>query len=176
MITMDTKTSTQTGAQAMVSTKNDLARENREKLVELLNARLADTLDLATQLKQAHWNVKGPSFQGLHELFDKATEDVREYVDEIAERAAQLGGIVNGTARDAAHHSTLPEYPHDIISGQQHADAASTALAACGKQVRAAIKQAEELGDEDAADIFTEVSRGIDKYTWFVEAHTQADH
>lgn len=175
MTVMSNEPTTNVRQQAMVSTKNDMPRESREKLVLLINARLADTLDLATQLKQAHWNVKGPSFHGLHELFDQATADVREYVDLIAERGVQLGGVVNGTARDAAAHSELPEYPHDAISGQQHADAASTALAECGKRVRAAIHEAEELGDADTADIFTEVSRGVDKHTWFVEAHTQAD-
>lgn len=166
---------TETRSRAMVTTKNDMPRENREQLVELINARLADLLDLATQMKQAHWNVKGPSFQGLHELFDQVTHDVRDAVDLVAERGVQLGGIVRGTARDAAQHSRLPEYPHDIVTGQAHADAASTALATAGRLVREAIHQSEDLGDADTADIFTEVSRTLDKHTWFVEAHTQAD-
>lgn len=156
-------------------TKIDLPEDKREALVDLLNARLADLVDLGTQAKQAHWNVKGPSFIGLHELFDKITDDVREYSDLVAERAVQLGGLAAGTARDAANNSELPEYPHEITTGRDHVDALSTALAAAGKNVRAAIHKSEDLGDADSADIFTEISRGLDQYLWFVEAHMQED-
>jgi starvation-inducible DNA-binding protein len=158
----------------LIHTKNDISENARRKLVDLCNARLADAMDLASQAKQAHWNVRGPSFIALHELFDDVTDAVKEHADLIAERAAQLGGIVHGTARDAAKNSLLPEYPHDIIEGHQHAEALSGALAAFGANVREAIATAEEYGDADLADIFTEVSRSIDKFTWFVEAHVQA--
>src|SRR5579883_3439130 len=93
----------------MYPTKNDLPETSRSKLVELLNARLADAIDLQTQCKQAHWNVKGPSFIALHELFDKVNEDVEEYVDTIAERAVQLGGVAEGTSRVVAKRSALAE-------------------------------------------------------------------
>jgi starvation-inducible DNA-binding protein len=95
----------------MFKTKNDLGEGTRVKAVELLNARLADCNDLQTQAKQAHWNVKGPSFIALHELFDKANEAVEDYVDDIAERAVQLGGVAEGTACTAARRSSLAEYP-----------------------------------------------------------------
>jgi starvation-inducible DNA-binding protein len=117
----------------MFKTKNDLPEATRAKAVELLNARLADCKDLETQTKQAHWNVKGPHFIGLHELFDKVNEAVAEYVDEIAERAVQLGGVAEGTARMVAKRSTLPEYPANAIDGRSHVDALSSALAAFGK-------------------------------------------
>jgi starvation-inducible DNA-binding protein len=159
----------------MFKTKNDLPKATRVKVIELLNARLADCIDLQTQTKQAHWNVKGPNFIGLHELFDKVNEAVEDYVDEIAERAIQLGGVVEGTARAAAKRTTLPEYPLNIADGMSHVDALSTALAAFGTEARKAIEQADELGDKDTADLFTEVSRGIDKWLWFVEAHSQAE-
>jgi starvation-inducible DNA-binding protein len=159
----------------MLRTKNKLDGESQGKVIELLNARLADCLDLQTQTKQAHWNVKGPSFIGLHELFDKVAEAVEEYVDLIAERAVQLGGTALGTARLAAKNSTLKEYPHDITSGKDHVDALSTALAAFAEQARSAIDASENLGDPDTADLFTEVSRGIEQWLWFVEAHNQAD-
>src|SRR5450759_2757717 len=94
----------------MYHTKNDIPESNRISLIELLNARLADAIDLQTQCKQAHWNVKGPDFIALHELFDKLNEVVEEYVDEIAERAVQLGGMADGTARSVAKRSTLTEY------------------------------------------------------------------
>jgi starvation-inducible DNA-binding protein len=159
----------------MFKTKNDLPEGARVKAVELLNARLADCKDLQTQVKQAHWNVKGPNFIALHELFDKINDDVEEYVDEIAERAVQLGGVAEGTARMVAKRSSLAEYPANVVDGCGHVEALSTALAAFGKAARKAIEQVNELGDLDTADLFTEVSRGMDKWLWFVEAHLQAE-
>jgi starvation-inducible DNA-binding protein len=159
----------------MYATKNDLPEAQRTQLVELLNARLADAIDLQTQMKQAHWNVKGPQFFQLHELFDKINEDVEEYVDEIAERAVQLGGTTAGTARAVAERSQLAEYPQGIANGRDHVVAVSNALAAFGKLARRAIDQSSELRDADTADIFTEISRGVDKWLWFVEAHLQAE-
>jgi starvation-inducible DNA-binding protein len=158
----------------MHQTRNDLARAIRAKIVDLLDARLADAIDLQTQLKQAHWNVKGPTFIGLHELFDKINEAVEDYVDELAERVVQLGGIAHGTARQVAKRSTLPEYPA-VSAGRDHAEAVATALAAFGRLARAAIDQSDGIEDRDTADIFTEMSRGIDKWLWFVEAHQQAE-
>jgi starvation-inducible DNA-binding protein len=144
-------------------------------VVQLLNERLADCIDLQTQSKQAHWNVKGPQFIALHELFDKVNEAVEDYVDEIAERAVQLGGVAEGTARIVARRSTLAEYP-PAVDGRSHVEALSSALAALGQSARKAIDEADKLNDRDTADLFTEVSRGIDKWLWFVEAHVQAEH
>ncbi|HEY7376169.1 MAG TPA: DNA starvation/stationary phase protection protein Dps [Polyangia bacterium] len=159
----------------MYPTKNDLSEGTRSKIVELCNARLADAIDLQTQCKQAHWNVKGPSFIALHELFDKVNEDAEEYVDLIAERVVQLGGIAEGTARSVAKRSSLAEYAAKGAGGRDHVEALSSALAAFGKGARAAINQADDAGDADTADIFTEISRGTDKWLWFVEAHLQAE-
>ncbi len=159
----------------MNPTRNELPVEARTRLVELLNARLADAIDLQTQCKQAHWNVKGPSFIALHELFDKVTEDVEDYVDLIAERAVQLGGVAAGTARTAAARSSLPEYPVKGAAGREHVEALATVLAAFGTQARRAIDTATELRDADTADLFTEVSRGTDKWLWMVEAHLHAE-
>ena len=158
----------------MFKTKNDLSEAVRTKVIQLLNERLADCIDLQTQTKQAHWNVKGPNFIALHELFDKINEAVEDYVDEIAERAVQLGGVAEGTARMVARRSSLAEYPA-AVDGRSHVEALSSALAAFGQGARKAIDVADELGDLDTADIFTEVSRGIDKWLWFVEAHMQAE-
>ena len=157
----------------MFKTKNDLPEEVRIQVVELLNERLADSIDLQTQTKQAHWNVKGPNFIALHELFDQINAAVEDYMDEIAERAVQLGGVAEGTARMVARRSSLAEYPA-AVDGLSHVEALSSALAAFGKSARKAIAESDELGDLDTADIFTEVSRGIDKWLWFVEAHMQA--
>jgi starvation-inducible DNA-binding protein len=159
----------------MYPTKNDIFESNRVKLVELINARLADAIDLQTQCKQAHWNVKGPDFIGLHELFDKVNEAVEEYVDEIAERAVQLGGTADGTARGVAKRSTLAEYGAKTGAGRDHVDALSSALASFGKSARQAIEKSNDFSDADTADLFTEVSRGVDKWLWFIEAHLQSE-
>jgi starvation-inducible DNA-binding protein len=159
----------------MFKTKNDLPEATRAKAIQLLNARLADAIDLQTQTKQAHWNVKGPNFIALHELFDKINEDVEDYVDDIAERAVQLGGVAEGTARAAAKRSALAEYPAGTVDGHAHVEALSSALAAFGKSARKAIDESNDLSDLDTADLFTEISRGADKWLWFVEAHLQAE-
>jgi starvation-inducible DNA-binding protein len=159
----------------MYATKNDLPETTRSKVVELCNARLAEAIDLQTQCKQAHWNVKGPSFIALHELFDKVNEDVEEYVDLIAERVVQLGGVAEGTARSVARRSSLAEYAPRGPGGPDHVQALSAALAAFGKVARAAIDQANDLRDAGTADIFTEISRGTDKWLWFVESHLQTE-
>ena len=163
-----------TEAPRLYETENDLSAANRLELNALLNQRLASAVDLQSQMKQAHWNVKGPSFIALHELFDKVDEAVEAYVDLIAERVVQLGGIAEGTVRVAAARSRLPEYPMAIAEGMAHVEAVARALSTFGQEIRASIDEANELDDADTADLFTEVSRGIDKWLWFVEAHSQA--
>ena len=158
----------------MYETENDIPQARRLELNGLMNQRLADAVDLQMQMKQAHWNVKGPHFIGLHELFDQIDEAVEGYVDMIAERIVQLGGVAEGTVRVAAERARLEEYPLDIADGQAHVEAVSKALSTFGHEARNTIDQADDLDDADTADMFTEISRGIDKWLWFVEAHTQA--
>jgi starvation-inducible DNA-binding protein len=154
-------------------TKNDLPEETRVQLTGLLNQRLADAIDLQTQCKQAHWNVKGPGFIGLHKLFDEINEDIEEYVDLIAERVVQLGGVAEGTVGIVAQRTTLAGYPLRISSGADHVAALSDALAAFGRTVRIGIEEMDELEDAGSADMLTGISRGIDQWLWFVEAHQQ---
>jgi starvation-inducible DNA-binding protein len=158
----------------MYEIKNDLQIKVRTQIISLLQDRLADCIDLMNQGKQAHWNVKGPSFFALHELFDKVSEETEEYVDLIAERIVQLGGIAEGTIQAVSKRSTLPEYPLEISSGSEHVARFSHALAYFGELARRAIDQANEIRDADTADLFTEISRGVDKWLWMVEAHNQA--
>jgi starvation-inducible DNA-binding protein len=158
----------------MYETENDISLKRREELSVLMNQRLADAVDLQLQMKQAHWNVKGPHFIGLHELFDNVDEAVESYVDLIAERIVQLGGIAEGTVRVSAKRSRLEEYPLEIADGAAHVEAVAKALSTFGREARNTIDLADDLEDADTADLFTEVSRGIDKWLWFVEAHTQA--
>jgi starvation-inducible DNA-binding protein len=158
----------------MYETMNDLSASIRKRMVALLNARLADAIDLRTQLKVAHWNVKGSAFIALHKLFDEIVEDADEYVDLIAERAVQLGGVADGTARQVAERSSLDEYGATSGGGcGEHVFAVADALASFGRAARAAIEAAGAAKDQDTADIFTEVSRGTDKWLWMVEAHAQ---
>src|SRR5438477_12000664 len=152
-------------------TQNDLPAQKRADVVAVLNPRLADAIDLMHQAKQAHWNVKGPNFIALHKLFDEIVDAAEEYMDLLAERVVQLGGTAEGTIQMAAQRSALKEYPLQMSAERDHVAALSSALAAFGKSVRQAIDQSDELGDRDTADIFTEISRGTDKYLWFVEAH-----
>jgi starvation-inducible DNA-binding protein len=156
------------------ATRIDIAEGSRDQLVQLLNARLADTFDLYSQLKQAHWNVKGSDFIQLHLLYDEIAASVLEYVDTVAERATALGGLALGTARLAAANSSLDEYPLDAVPGMDTVDAIADRLGAYGASTRAAIEAALELDDQGTADLFIEISRAIDKHLWFVEAHQQA--
>jgi starvation-inducible DNA-binding protein len=171
---MKTLKSTRAEAPKMYETENDISKERRSELNALMNRRLADAVDLQMQMKQAHWNVKGPSFIGLHELFDKVARSVEGYVDQIAERIVQLGGIAEGTVRLAASRTRLPEYPLAIADGMAHVEAVARALSTFGKEARATIDEANALDDADTADLFTEISRGTDQWLWFVEAHSQA--
>jgi starvation-inducible DNA-binding protein len=157
----------------MHPTKNDLPKKTRAKVIATLADRLADATDLMLQTKQAHWNVKGPSFIALHELFDKINEASEEWVDLIAERIVQLGGTAEGTVQATAARTTMKPYSLAIVSGRDHVDALSSALSDFGMKVRAAIDKTGKAGDADTADLFTEVSRDVDKYLWFVEAHNQ---
>lgn len=156
------------------NSKIDISKAKREKLIAILNQSLADAMDLKSQAKHAHWNVKGPNFIALHELFDRVATEIEAHVDEIAERITTLGGTALGTVRIAAEQSALPQYPLEITDGTAHVDALSSALADFGKRVRKNIDETDELGDADTADLYTGVSRAIDKLLWFVEAHNQA--
>jgi starvation-inducible DNA-binding protein len=162
-------------APTMHETMNDLPKADRVEIIALLNQRLADAVDLESQAKQAHWNIKGPHFIGLHKLFDEVYEEVGEYVDLIAERAVQLGGVALGTVRVAAERSRLEEYPLDISEGALHVEALAKALSSFGREARLAIGETDDLGDADTSDLFTEVSRGTDKLLWMLEAHMQAN-
>ena len=162
-----------TTLQHTFATHNDLTQRLRDTLLPLLNQQLADTFDLYSQVKQAHWNVKGMQFIQLHLLFDAIAGSLIEYVDLIAERATALGGTALGTARMAAANSQLPEYPAEIVEGRQVIEVLVQRFAYYAAASRAAITTASEHGDQGTADLFTEVSRSVDKNLWFLEAHLQ---
>lgn len=156
-------------------TRIDIPEETRSQIVDILNETLGYTLDLKTQVKQAHWNVKGLDFYQLHELFDELAGELEEYIDMFAERVTTLAGVALGTARVAAQVSQLPEYPFDILNGKDHITALADRYAIYAKLLRDGIAKTDDLGDADTADLYTEVSRSIDMRLWFLEAHLQAD-
>jgi starvation-inducible DNA-binding protein len=155
----------------MHRTKNDLDLAVRTQVAELLNQALAETLDLKLQAKQAHWNVKGPNFIGLHELFDDVAAGLEDHSDLLAERIVQLGGAALGTVQAVSSASQLPVFPTGISAEQEVVEALSNGMAALGKRIRGLLDTTGELGDQDSADICTEISRALDKHLWFVESH-----
>jgi len=170
---MATATVTKAPAQRTFKTGIDLPEGDRKKVNDILNQQLADSLDLMSQAKQAHWNVKGKDFWQLHKLFDEIVGEVLEWVDMIAERVTALGGFATGTVRMSAANSRLPEFPTDITDGMKHVRAVADRVAAYSNTAREAIDQTDELGDANTADLLTEISRCADKYLYFLEAHLQ---
>jgi starvation-inducible DNA-binding protein len=157
-----------------VKTSIDIPQKARETMVELLNQQLADTFDLYSQLKQAHWNVKGAQFIALHELYDELAAESLEHSDMIAERATALGGVARGTTRMAAANTRLTEYPDGPVDSLDSVSALVDRFSAYAETTRQAIDTAEEHNDISTSDLFTEISRAIDKNLWFLEAHLQA--
>jgi starvation-inducible DNA-binding protein len=154
-------------------TGNDLPGRTREQVIDLLNRRLAAAIDLAAQAKQAHWNVKGAQFIALHKLFDEVHGAAQEFADLLAERVVQLGGVADGILQSVAQQSDLTGYPRTVADGLEHVNALAGALAEFGARMRRTIDETDDLGDSVSADICTEITRGIDKWLWFVEAHVQ---
>jgi len=155
---------------------NALPRQTRSTSVALLNCHLAAAIDLHARLKQAHWNVRGPAFIAIREVFDEAADVVEEYSDKIADRVATLGGHTEGTVQTAAKRSFLEAYRLRVADAADHIAAVTTALASFGDSVRIAIDQSDSSGDIDTSDLFTEISRGIDYQLWLVESHSQLQH
>ena len=143
----------------------------RTEMAALLNARLADAIDLTLAVKQAHWNIKGSSFIGIHELLDDVADRCREHSDLIAERCVILGGQARGTTQTVASETDLTPYPVEAQHQTHHVEALKDRFMAFGAALRDGINQAGEAGDEDTADLFTEVSRTVDKDAWFIGAH-----
>jgi starvation-inducible DNA-binding protein len=153
------------------NSSNDQPKATRTAMIELLNQQLTDALDLGLQAKQAHWNVKGPAFIALHELFDEVAAKITASVDEIAERTVALGGIAQGTVQTIAESTRLTAYPLTILSGGEHVQALAAALAHYAESTRTAIETATKAGDAGTADLFTGISRDVDDLLWKVEAH-----
>jgi starvation-inducible DNA-binding protein len=157
----------------MHKTRNDLKSNARSASIQLLNARLADTIDLALAVKQAHWNIKGPQFIGIHLMLDELRTVLDSYVDKMAERVAALGGTALGTSQMVGKSSTLPPYPTDIYTIRDHLTALIERWGQVANTVRQNIDDTDEAGDAGTSDLLTEASRGLDQKLWFLEAHVQ---
>jgi len=160
-------------ADAEFETRNDLKSNAKTVAMRLLSERLSESIDLALLTKQAHWNLKGPEFIAIHEMLDKFRDELDEYTDTMAERIVQLGGTALGTTQAVAKSTKLKPYPTDIHAIKDHLHALIERYGSVANDVRHAIDQADEAGDPNTADIFTQVSRGLDKALWFLEAHVQ---
>jgi starvation-inducible DNA-binding protein len=157
----------------MHATQNDLKSNTKTAVIKLLNARLADAIDLSLLTKQAHWNLKGLQFIGIHEMLDGFRTALDVHTDTVAERIVQLGGTAFGTAHTVAKDSSLTPYPTDIYKIKDHLAALTDRYAKTANAVRAGIDESDEAGDADTADILTAFSRDLDKQLWFLEAHIQ---
>ena len=146
---------------------------NRQALTTLLNLRLADTADLHSQVKWAHWNVKGKDFYQLHLLFDSIAEHLEDHIDTIAERITALGGVAHGTIREAAAKSTIKEADLAASDGPEMLKFLVHNVAQTTNALREAVNQSDDLGDKITSDLFTQLTREMDKDLWFLEAHTQ---
>ncbi len=155
-------------------TRNDIKLDVRQQVIEILNAQLADTFDMVSLIKQAHWNIKGPQFIALHKLLDELADGIMGYVDMIAERITALGGLAKGTVRMTAEASRLDPYPQDLVNDMATVNFLADQMASLAANTRAAANQTEELGDMGTNDLFIEVVRDLDKWLWFLEAHTQS--
>lgn len=155
-------------------TSVDIPETKRTALIALLNQHVANLLALYSQSKHAHWNVKGSDFIQLHKLFDDLASDLLEHLDNTAERAVQLGGVALGTVKAASDGASLPQYPLEAVDGHAHLKALSKSYGFYANLARAGIGEANKLDDADTADLFTEISRALDKHLWFLEAHLQA--
>jgi starvation-inducible DNA-binding protein len=157
----------------MKSPEIGLKSNTKTAMIGLLNARLADGLDLSLVTKQAHWNIKGPTFIAVHELLDDLRADLDEHTDTIAERVAQLDGVALGTVQTVAEATSLKPYPTNIRKIPDHLAALVERYAAVSKAARESIEKADDAGDADSADILTAFSRSLDKSLWFLKSHLE---
>lgn len=157
----------------MHTTRISVPEKDRIEIVGILNTTLASVLDLYAQLKQAHWNVKGPEFISLHLLFDKIAEEVEEQADIIAEQIMTLGGTALGTIQEIAKSTELRTYPTNIFSATDHIEHLTHNFAILGEKARECIDQTDELNDMATNDIYISLVRMLDKNLWFIEAHVQ---
>jgi starvation-inducible DNA-binding protein len=155
----------------MTEVKTDLKKAVSDKSIALLNPALASATDLMLSTKEAHWNVRGPHFIALHLFFDTLNKEMGTVVDDLAERCVQLGGHALGTLGEAHKGTQLHAYPGNLHAEKEHLQALLGQFTAFSIHMRQGIDAADQAGDKDTSDLFTQISRGLDKQIWFIEAH-----
>lgn len=150
--------------------------DTAKKMSDLLNANLANVIDLTLDGKQCHWNLQGNGFIGVHQLLDDTADRIREVSDALAERIVILGGEPDGRATRVVKDTILEPYPIDIATVPEHVRALTSRYKQVAAKLREAIDTASEAGDEDTADLFTEASRVIDKDAWFIGANAPKEN
>jgi starvation-inducible DNA-binding protein len=158
----------------MYKSPSQLPEQARDAVAETLNARLADGLDLQTQIKVAHWNIKGPQFPSLHPLFETFAVSVAEHNDEIAERAVTLGALAYGTARHVAKVSRVPEYPQETTRDLEHVRLLAERFETYLEGLRESRRVADKHGDTDTVDLLTAMITEFEKHAWFLRASLEA--
>lgn len=153
------------------ATRNDLGENTRRTSAGLLNAALADLIDLANAARMAHWTVRGPQFAALHAKFGEFYAQLAEETDDVAERIVQLGGTPEGTTQLVGARTRLVPYPESLREGMGHVAALAERYATLARSTRAAVEEAAAAGDADTADLLTGTSRMLDKALWMLEAH-----
>lgn len=156
--------------------KNRVALEDdvKQKVVDVMNVRLGAALDMYSQAKFAHWNVKGLNFYQLHLVFDATAKVIFKQIDPIAERITQLGGVANGTVRQSAAGSPIPAYNVNAVTGPEHLNALADALGVYCKELREASDDIEEIGDDPSADFFKQLVIEAEEELYFLESHLEA--
>lgn len=172
VMTAAAKSTTKTKT-SLHQTRNDTKSNAVKVSLDTLQERLADGIDLALDIKQAHWNLKGPQFIAIHEMLDGFRDEMDDLNDKVAERITQLGGTARGTVQTVGSETSLPAYPMDIYDIGDHLAALIDRFATYANAIRRNIDDTDEAGDVGTADIFTEISRAVDKQLWFLEAHVQ---
>ncbi len=151
--------------------RSSISLINKEQLIAILNQQLADNIDLHSQVKQAHWNVKGINFYALHQMFDQFAREILDYIDMTAERITALGGVAQGGLTIVSNNSRLKPGTTTFQKGESTLKELSSRYQQLSSSTRESINKSEDLGDSATADLFTEVVRGLDKTLWMLESH-----
>ena len=158
----------------MFKSPSPLSEKARTQIAETLNARLADGLDLHSQIKVAHWNIKGPQFAALHPLFETFAVALATFNDTIAERAVTLGAKAYGTARHVAKTSKLPDYPQETTRDLDHVKLLVERFETYLAGLRESRGVADANGDTDTEDMLTLVITEFEKNDWFLRASLES--
>lgn len=160
-------------ARTITRTRNDTDSNAKAVSQDVLQAIVSDAIDLTNATRQAHWNVKGSHFYGLHQMFERFYNMLNKNTDEMAERMVQLGGVPDGTTQGTGGRTRLIAYDAQLLDGLEHCDALADRYSALAHSLRDGIDKTDEAGDADTSDLLTQVSQEVEQALWMIEAHLQ---